>query len=235
VSRREEEEKQIGKIRATILSKISLLFQQPLLVAENSIRKCKIISENREDNQLDIEIKKIENSMMQLNDILASIAALANLTEGLLPISKRKYQIWDLFDECQQNLKEALSGHIFKVTVEDDIPPVPFDFNLIQLLLINLISNSIYYSPLQSTIELKARFSEGFIEIAILDEGKKIFEGQNEDIFEQFYQPSDPSFRGVGLGMTLAKPIAAAHHGLLKAQNRPTNGIIFSLYLPIED
>ncbi len=234
MAKQEEDEKHISKVRATILSKISILFQQPLLISQNSIRKIKDLLQYVDNGILNREFSIIESSLEQIKEILANISALANLTKGLLPVTKKKYQIWDLIDECQLNLKDALSGHKFIATVEEPIPSVPFDFNLIELVLINLLSNSIYYSPFQSVIELKAKITEGYLEISILDEGTQILEGQDEEIFEEFYQPGDPSFRGVGLGLTLTKPIAEAHHGFIRAKNRPNKGIIFSLFLPIE-
>jgi len=227
-----EQVKQIEKMRTTILNRISIVFQQPLLISQNALKSLK--SRQTEIRQQDFakQIAKIENSLEQLIEILGNISAMAQLSEGLVPLNKRLHKIQDLVYECCESLKKTTAEHTMKIKILDSLPSVSFDFDLIEMLLLNLITNAIYYSPLQSTIEIEAKELDNFIILSVADEGKGIPENQKEAIFEKFYRLPDSTARGIGLGLSLAKAIAEIHLGYLTAENRPVKGAIFSLFLP---
>jgi two-component system sensor histidine kinase ChvG len=61
-------------------------------------------------------------------------------------------------------------------------------------------------------------------------------EGKEEKIFQRFYteRPPDENFgQHSGLGLSIARQIANAHGGDLKATNRLGGGAIFTLRLPL--
>ena len=227
-----EQVKQIEKMRTTILNRISIVFQQPLLVSQNALKSLKSQQTEMRQQDLSKQIIKIENSLEQLIEILGNISAMAQLSEGLVPLNKRPHKIQDLVYESCESLKKTSEDHTIKIKVPDNLPPISFDFDLIEMLLLNLITNAIYYSPLQSTIEIEVKDSDNYIILSVADEGKGIPENQLDAIFEKFYRLPDSTARGIGLGLSLAKAIANVHHGYLTAENRPEKGAIFSLFLP---
>lgn len=227
-----EQVKQIEKMRTSLLNRISIVFQQPLVISQNALKSLKSHQTERNPQDLSKQIVKIENSLEQLIEILGNISAMAQLSEGLVPLNKRPHKMQDLAYECCESLKKITEDHTIKIKVQDNLPPISFDFDLIEMLVLNLITNAIYYSPLKSTIEIEVKDSHNFVALSVADEGKGIPENQLEAIFEKFYRLPDSTARGIGLGLSLAKAIASIHQGYLTAENRPDKGAVFSLFLP---
>ena len=59
--------------------------------------------------------------------------------------------------------------------------------------------------------------------------------GDEELVFEKFYQAGSGSARGVGLGLTICRSIIEAHRGRIWAANRPGGGATFRFTLPLEE
>ena len=75
------------------------------------------------------------------------------------------------------------------------------------------------------------------VEVRVLDRGPGVPRGSEEKIFEKFYRAHDSlssGIQGSGLGLTLARQIARAHHGDVLYRPREGGGSCFSLRLPLK-
>ena len=102
----------------------------------------------------------------------------------------------------------------------------------------NIVSNAISFSPDNGTIHLQVAHNKagGRVVLDILDDGPGIPPNKTEAVFDRFYseRPSGESFgQHSGLGLSIARQIAAAHNGSLIASNRPEGGACFRLDLPL--
>ena len=82
----------------------------------------------------------------------------------------------------------------------------------------NLFTNAIKYSPRGGTITFRLTRDNGDVVFDISDQGPGIRPGEKEKIFELFYQgsPSDKHYlKGSGLGLTIAREYAASNGGEL--------------------
>ena len=115
---------------------------------------------------------------------------------------------------------------------------VPMDFVLIVQVLINLIDNSLIYSPPDSPIDILAGRNSGEIMVQVRDRGIGIPPEDLEHIFDKFYRVKRPeNISGTGLGLSISKGIIEAHGGRIWAINAHPNshhgGAIFSFTLPL--
>lgn len=108
-----------------------------------------------------------------------------------------------------------------------------FDPKWTQEALGNLIDNAIKYTPAGGSVTVSVTPYELFCRIDVTDTGPGIPEDEQGRIFERFYRsPAVRDAQGVGLGLYLAREIAAANGGYIKVTSRPGNGSTFSLFLP---
>jgi two-component system sensor histidine kinase KdpD len=98
---------------------------------------------------------------------------------------------------------------------------------------INLLENSMKYTPAGTPLEILGRVQEQEIVVAVADRGPGLPAGQEERIFEKFYQAAPGSARGAGLGLTICRSIIEAHGGQIRAANRPEGGAVFSFTIPL--
>jgi two-component system, OmpR family, sensor histidine kinase KdpD len=77
--------------------------------------------------------------------------------------------------------------------------------------------------------------TNGFVEIAVSDEGAGIPPEDLHRIFDKFFRVQRrDSVTGTGLGLAIGKGIVEARGGFISAENRPGGGTIITIGLPVE-
>jgi two-component system, OmpR family, sensor kinase len=95
------------------------------------------------------------------------------------------------------------------------------------------IDNAISHTEPTGRIEIRVRPAErGVVELVVADDGTGFDPVDRERIFERFAQSGHPGPRRFGLGLALAREIAADHGGTISADGRPGQGATFTVRLP---
>ena len=119
------------------------------------------------------------------------------------------------------------------LTVEPTDLTARFDPKWTAEALYNLVDNAVKYTPAGGAVTLRAVGYELFCRVDVTDTGPGIPESEQARIFQRFYRsPSASEAEGVGIGLYLARQIAAGQGGYLKVSSRPGEGSTFSLFLP---
>ena len=109
------------------------------------------------------------------------------------------------------------------------------DMNKIKQLMVILLDNSIKYTEVGDSIEVKTYKKDGKCYIEVNDTGIGMSKEDQEHIFERFYRSEKSRNResgGMGLGLSLAYNIVRAHRGMIKVENNQTKGTKFVIKLP---
>ena len=99
----------------------------------------------------------------------------------------------------------------------------------------NLIDNAAKYSPPGTPIDLTASLDGdgAWLVFSVSDRGPGVPRAERERIFEAFYRRSGfADVGGAGLGLSIARGIAAAQGGGLDLEDRPGGGSTFRLRVP---
>ncbi|HDR7573848.1 TPA: ATP-binding protein, partial [Bacillus mobilis] len=100
---------------------------------------------------------------------------------------------------------------------------------------INLIHNSIKFTPSGGTITIHLQKHEKFVEIRICDTGIGITEEQKQHIFERFYKADSSrnrTYGGSGLGLAIVKKVLDLHQGEIKVESEEGKGTEFIVCIP---
>lgn len=120
------------------------------------------------------------------------------------------------------------------VTIEVDVEPTCTaiaDGTLLTSVFTNLLQNAVKFTPEGGTVTLRGRRAEGGrLRIEVEDRCGGVDPAVKELIFTPFVQGRD--HRGLGLGLTIAREIVAAHDGALSFRDLPGSGCVFSIDLP---
>lgn len=121
--------------------------------------------------------------------------------------------------------------------VPADLPRVMVDVGRIGQVLVNLLGNALQYTPAGGTVTISALREKDFVLIRITDTGIGIAPEDLPHIFERFYRADRSRARssgGSGIGLTIAKLLAEAHGGFIRAESAGLGkGSTFTLGLPI--
>jgi len=71
------------------------------------------------------------------------------------------------------------------------------------------------------------------ITVEVADRGPGLPAGEEEKVFEKFYQGDAAGGRGAGLGLAICRGVVKAHGGRIWAQNLPEGGVAFLFTLPL--
>jgi two-component system, NtrC family, sensor histidine kinase HydH len=111
-----------------------------------------------------------------------------------------------------------------------EVPPFPFDAELMERVLYNLILNAVQASPEGGAVTVKTRAAEGTAEIAVIDRGAGIDPKHLETIFNPFFTTKP---QGVGLGLAIVSKIVDEHGGKIVVESEPAKGSVFRVLLPM--
>jgi histidine kinase len=111
------------------------------------------------------------------------------------------------------------------------------DVGRIGQVLMNLLGNALQYTPAGGTVTISALQEKSYVLIRIVDTGVGIAPEDLPHIFERFYRADRSRSRssgGSGIGLTIAKLLAEAHGGFIRAESAGLGkGSTFTLGLPI--
>ncbi len=95
--------------------------------------------------------------------------------------------------------------------------------------LTNVIKNCMEHTPLEGQIEIRALENALYTEITISDTGTGIAKEDLPHIFERFYKGKDSNNKNFGIGLALARTIISSQKGTIRAENRETQGTMFTI------
>ena len=117
-------------------------------------------------------------------------------------------------------------------------PPLPVDVDpdRIAQVLTNLLGNALTYTPAGGRVDVRASRDHGRAAVAVSDTGIGLSPDDLELVFDRFYRVPGPTrpAGGSGIGLTIARGIARAHHGDIDAASPGVGaGSVFTLTLPM--
>ena len=112
---------------------------------------------------------------------------------------------------------------------------VTVDPGLFQRAIGNVISNALHYTPNGGQIKVDIQSQEGWLEIAVQDDGYGIDADDLPRIFDRFYRSPEARQRynqGSGLGLAIVRSIMALHGGSVTISSEPGQGTVVTMRFP---
>jgi two-component system OmpR family sensor kinase len=169
----------------------------------------------------------------RLRSLAESLLTLTRGDEGA-PMEVGRYDLGAVAKEATETARSAAQG---KVSVDfvpiDHEVTATFDRERIMQAASILLDNAVKYTPDGGSVTVRVEEENGGVALAVSDTGIGISEDQLPLIFERFHRavPSR-SEGGGGLGLSIARQIAEAHGGQIRAESTPGTGSTFTLLLP---
>lgn len=191
------------------------------------------------------EARDEESRRKLIGKVTASSAAVSDLIEALLDISKldagavapqpAEFALQPLFERIEQACSFAASEKELRLRVRPSALRLRTDPMLLERILLNLCGNAIRYTAQGGAI-LAARVRGSVARIEVRDTGIGITAEQQRHIFEEFYQAAgvtDGTTRGLGLGLAIVDRLARLLDLTISVRSVPGRGSVFALDVPL--
>jgi signal transduction histidine kinase/serine/threonine protein kinase/tetratricopeptide (TPR) repeat protein len=209
--------------------------------------------------------KKPEDQTKLLDTVEDNVVRLHDTTQNIINFNKYRMaselrvstvNIGDLLNTVIDDIKDksAYRHMRYKLEVDKQLPPVKLNWQAFDLLVRNLINNSIRFTNDFGTITVGARRSafqkekvnnKDSLVVYVEDNGIGIPEGELKNVFQKFYELSDIyahssgkyEYRssGLGLGLSTCEIIAELHHGKIWINSKEAEGTTVFVAVPLEE
>lgn len=184
----------------------------------------------------DKQQQEIRAELIEMEKIIVSLLEAERLNSRHEPLSRSEVRVRALVDELIDDFFDRDRDRI-QVIDRSHGAVAKIDEARVSLLLKNLVSNALGYSPANSgPVELTIDSQDAELVLRVRDYGPGISPDHAEHIGEPFYR-GDPSRTretgGTGLGLYLATLVARAHGGSLELVDTKGQGACFEARLPL--
>ncbi|MEL6269215.1 MAG: hybrid sensor histidine kinase/response regulator [Chloroflexota bacterium] len=225
---------------------LTLVYGYSRLLQENTRIQSVVQEDPPTGTLLDGLIEAIERMQGIINEILTMSRIMTDKIDlAIGPISVKQ-----IVDHVIERYAEALATRNLDLSFDAQHIPrtIRGDSDMLQIVLDNLVSNAIKYTPDGGKIHISAREDDTYLHLSVTDTGIGIDEENLDLIFDRFHTASDPQLHstsktafaggGIGLGLAICKGVIEAHGGtiLVRSIGRDPEtmpGSTFTIKLPI--
>jgi PAS domain S-box-containing protein len=184
--------------------------------------------------------KDIHDSGLHLLSIIDDLLDLSKIEAGRLNLSEDIVDVVELFDTVSRFVRERASsaGLTMSIDMPADMPAVKADRRAMRQVLLNLLSNSVKFTPAGGHIALEAtREPGGGIGFRVRDTGIGIAAGDIPRALEPFGlidSSLSRRYTGTGLGLPITRALVELHRGRFELTSEPGVGTTATVYLPAD-
>jgi len=198
--------------------------------------KYRSLLDNREFEDFPEYLNTIHNEIFRCKNILRSLLDFARPSYGTF----REIDINELIKEVilLVNHKAKRLNHNIELRLNRDLSKIYADPGSLRQLFMNIIINSIYFTPEWGSIIIRSEMDgdgsvpgNGRIKVSVSDTGTGISPGIIDKVFNPFFT-TKPVGDGTGLGLAICHKIVEEHGGSIDVESGEGNGTTFVIRLP---
>ncbi len=182
-------------------------------------------------------LKIIENESKRLSHLSDNLLKLASLDSEQHPFNPKRYRLDKQLRRVILSIEPQWTAKSIEMSMNSGTILWIADENLMDQVWLNLMSNSIKFTPENGKIEIKIQVHESHISVHIKDNGIGLEPFEIERIFERFYKADksrDRELGGNGLGLAIVSKIIKMHDGKIDVRSEVNKGTDFIVTLPIQ-
>ncbi len=229
-----EKQWDLEQARREQMSALAHDIKTPLTVAHGNVD---LLSETDQTKEQKEYTAYLLESVCQMEQYIKSLIEISTAELGyslnIEPTDSKSFM------DCILKQMTAL-GAVKKVTVHCETHDLPTSFdidsNLLQRAILNIVSNAVEFSPENGKIDFIADATQNHIRFCATDCGKGFSTDDLKQATQQFYMgdKSRSSNTHYGMGLFIAKSIAAQHNGtLVIANSTETGGGEVTIEIPV--
>ena len=167
----------------------------------------------------------IRDEAERLNSDIQNLLDATRISSQSVKPLRQWYDLADLVNSALERRLWRLSDHAVVTDVAADLPLIYVDPVLMEQAVVQIVDNAAKYSPVGSTISVKARRERDEIMLSVTDQGRGFTQEEREHVGERFFrgQRHLSTTPGSGLGLWIANAFVTASGGSLEVTSGGAN------------
>jgi two-component system, sensor histidine kinase and response regulator len=234
LSMQNERLRELDEMKDEFIGLVSHELRTPLtsIIGYAKLLRDKRVSELHADHYADV----IQRNSQRLLRLVEDLLFLSQNHPGRMAVELRSADLGDIAASVVEEMRpEAERRHIDLALCASAAPSLPVDAARIAQLLGNLISNAVKFTQDGGKIQVEVGTEADQAVLTVADTGVGIPAADRERIFDRFFRSAiatRQAIPGTGLGLTIARDIAAAHDGTITVESDEGRGSTFKIWLP---
>ena len=225
---------EINELKSNFFENISHEFRTPLTLILGPLKDL-IGSEENFTKKKDLEI--VYKNADVLHHLVNQLMDLSKIEAGKMTLSVTKVDLTLTVKGIVESFSSFSEIKNISLRFQSNVDAIIsyFDIDKIEKIFINLISNSLKFTPEGKEVNIKLTLHNEFVEAIISDQGIGIPEDRIKNIFDRFYQVDNDQTKqrqGTGIGLALTKELVEIHKGNIDVKSKEGIGTTFTIKLP---
>lgn len=226
-----ENELVLRLVKERFVSLVSHEFRTPLAVMLTSLELVLVYYDRLPVETITQKLNGIRNQILRMVDLMEDALRFSKVKSGQMEIVAENVDVIEICENVIDALKATdTAGH--DIVLIGDSGVIRTDPSLFNLILSNLVSNAIKYSPAgQITILITQNFDNW--EFSVVDQGIGIPKEEISNLFDPFYRATNAlKLPGTGLGLSIVKDYVEIQGGNITVESTPNVGTTMTFSLP---
>lgn len=230
-------EKELNELRAQFVSMTSHEFRTPLASILTSSELLEHYGKNWTPEKNLIHLKRIQSSVQEIIGLMDDVLILGKSDAGKLFCVRERTDPVQLLnailDEVQLNANQS---HQIDLKIRKRIAKCYLDKKLFRQIVNNLLTNSLKYSSIGSTIKVEMLQRKNILQLTIQDSGIGIPKSDQSQLFQSFFRAKNVgNAPGTGLGLPIVKRSIDAHNGSIDIVSEEHVGTTVTIKLDVSN
>ncbi len=184
-------------------------------------------------------VKTMQDNAMRLLKLINDLLDLVKLESGRMELRREALKIGDFIRGLALSAQGAARDKRLQLTtrVGESLGVVLVDRDKLEKIILNLLFNSVKFTPMGGRIELSALEEGNQLILRVTDTGMGISAENLPHIFDRFWQADSSAqrkYQGTGIGLSLVKELAEAQGGTVTAESQLGKGTTMTVRVPLE-
>jgi len=230
--------KEIDQMKSDFVAMVAHELKSPLASVEQMIYALQVGCEHEAENSCNALHTRMTARTKDLLRLIDNLLNLSKLESGTVVFNLESIRGEDIIRDVMEIAAPQAEGK--QIAVEYNPCGEEWWFNVdydhIRTAIMNIVSNSIKYTPESGKVVLSTSIDGGFVNFSVQDSGIGISSEDLPHIFDRFFRVKGKATRhitGSGLGLALVKEVVDAHQGYIDVNSTPEVGTTFTLSFPL--
>ncbi|MCB9799683.1 MAG: response regulator [Candidatus Omnitrophica bacterium] len=227
--------KELNERKNAFVANVSHEFKSPLGIIKGFLDNLKDgICGPLSQEQLEA-VRICLNTSNRLSRLVFDLLDLAKIEAGKMELEMQEVDMDRLISQTIEtfSLEMKKKGVSVKKEFDYDLRLIMGDQDKLTQVIVNLLSNSLKYSPENGVITFRLFYDNDFLRFEIEDTGPGISPDYMAKIFDKFERVKADKREGTGLGLAVAKDIVDLHKGQIWVESEQGKGAKFIVKLPV--